>query len=301
MAVPKYDEFMLPLLKLAGDKKTHSMSEAYENLAQLFKLTEEDRKEMLPSGQQNIFENRVGWAKLYLKKAGLIYSKERGKFKITDKGLLELKNNPKKIDKEYLRKYPEFEKFQTRPKKQKNKNIIIEDEKTPKDLIEENYQQIHDSLAQDLLEIIKTSADSFFEKLVVDLLVKMGYGGSRVDAGKAIGRSGDQGIDGIINEDKLGLDVIYIQAKRWTTNKIGGGDIRDFVGSLDLKNANKGVFITTSDFTKDAIESAYKSTKNVILINGERLANLMIEHDLAVSTEAKYYLKQIDNDYFENA
>ena len=301
MSVPKYHEFMLPLLKLASDSEKHSMSEAYELMAKEFELTIEDRKVLTPSGQQSTFENRVGWARTYLKKAGLLASHERGYFEITDMGLNLLKEKPKKINKKTLMKYTEFKKFQTHQKKDENKpEVTLDAEKTPNDLIEENYQQLRDSLSEELLEKIKSCTDFFFEKLVVDLLLKMGYGGSRFDAGRAFQKSRDGGIDGIIKEDRLGLDVIYIQAKKWSNTKVGEREIRDFLGSLDLKNANKGVFITTSTFTKDAEESALKTSKKVILIDGSALTDLMIEHGLAVATESTYELKKIDTDYFIN-
>jgi len=306
MAVPKFNEFMLPLLKLASDQQTHFMHEAYEKLADEFHLTQEDRNEKLPSGRQYTFENRIGWARGYLKKAKLLISEERGTFKITQRGLEVLKEGLSEINSKYLRKFKEFQEFQGINKGLNHKSEkatsdqIEESDKTPEENIDENYRLLNENLKNELLDKILQATPNFFEKLVIDLLVKMGYGGSRSEAGRAVGKSGDQGIDGIINEDKLGLDVIYLQAKRWTDNKVGSKDIRDFLGSLDIRKASKGVFITTSSFTKDAIEAASGTTRKVILIDGIKLTSYMIEHGLAVSTEEVYKLKKIDNDYFED-
>ncbi len=298
MSIPDYQSIMLPLLKLASDKKEHSMQDAIECLASLFKVSKDELQELLPSGQQKIFDNRVGWARTYLKKAGLLDSPRRGVFVIAEKGLEVLKSNPPKINVAFLRQYPEFVEFQTVKKGSKE----IEDgevsvQQTPEESLEYGYQKLRQALAQDLLGKIKSCSAVFFEKLVVELLVKMGYGGSRRDAGQAIGKSGDEGIDGIIKEDKLGLDVIYIQAKKWD-GVVGRPEIMKFVGALQGQHARKGIFITTSYFTDDAVQYARKIDSKIILIDGDELSKLMIDHDIGVAQMASYDIKRIDSDYF---
>src|SRR3990167_6305468 len=210
---------MFPLLKFSSDRQEHSLREAIDCLADHFNLSDEERKELLSSGQQAIFANRVGWARTYLKKATLIESTRRGYFRLTERGINVLKENPQEINAKFLYQFDEFKKFLT-IKKETREHKEIEEEKTPEEALENAYQNLRDNLANDLLQQIKSSPPSLFEKIVVELLVRMGYGGSLKDAGKAIGRSGDEGIDGIIKEDRLGLDIIYIQAKRWgKTNK----------------------------------------------------------------------------------
>jgi len=298
--IPDYQTIMLPLLEFAGDKKEHHIRETIDYLAEKFGLTAEERKMLLPSGRQPILDNRVGWARTYLVKAGLLYSPKRGYFKITERGLEVLKNPPTKIDNEYLSRFPEFIDFKTKHKTRKEDEIKLlkkYDESTPEDLIALGYQKLHHGLATELLEKIISCPPSFFEKLVVDLLVKMGYGGSREEAGKAVGKSGDEGIDGIIKEDKLGLDIVYIQAKRWT-NPIGRPEIQKFVGALHGQRARKGIFITTSTFSQSAIDYVSKIDSKIILIDGEKLADLMIEYNVGVSTISSYEIKKIDLDYF---
>ena len=300
MSIPDFQSIMLPLLDFLSDKKEHSIREAIDHLADVvFKLNEQDKKELLPSGQQSIFDNRVGWARTYLKKAGLIESPRRSFIKITNLGLDVLSKNPQKIDVKFLEQFPKFIEFRNlrrdRGEEEQNEDKL---EKTPQELLEYAYQKINNELAQELLERVKQASPRFFEKLVVDLLIKMGYGGSQKDAGEAIGKSGDGGIDGIIKEDKLGLDVIYIQAKKWD-NVVGSKEVRNFVGSLAGQHANKGVFITTSSFTKDALEYVKTIAHKVILIDGEMLTQLMIEYNVGVSKLISYEIKKIDSDYFE--
>lgn len=291
---------MLPLLKFAGDNQEHTIREAIEHIADSFKLTEQDRKEVLPSGSQYIIDNRVGWARTYLKKAGLLESPKRSYFKITSLGLDVLKKNPLEINVKFLEQFPLFIEFRN-IKKEKDEEEEHEVEsgstQTPQELLEYGYQKIKKDLSQELLGFVKQSSPRFFERLVVELLLSMGYGGSRKDAGQAIGQSGDGGIDGIIKEDKLGLDVIYLQAKRWE-GVVGSKEIRNFVGSLVGQKANKGVFITTSGFTKDALEYVKTITHKVILIDGEMLTQLMIENNIGVSKVISYDIKKIDSDYF---
>ncbi len=300
--IPDYQSVMLPLLKYAGDKEEHHIRDAIERLADEFKLTEEERKELLPSGLQAIFNNRVGWANTYLKKAGLLKSTRRGHFRISDRGLKVLEKPPKEINVNYLEQYPEFTDFRGSTKageSELDKTLKYEDT-TPEELIGIGHQKLQDDLASELLDRIKDCSPSFFEKLVVELLVKMGYGGSRQDAGKAIGKSHDEGIDGIIKEDKLGLDIVYIQAKKWE-NPVSRPEIHKFAGALQGKRARKGIFITTSKFSKSSIEYVSMIENKIILIDGEQLAKLMIEHDVGVSTIASYTIKKMDSDYFMEA
>lgn len=299
--IPGFQKFMLPLLQFASDKLEHSTNEALDHIATEFDLTEEQKNEMLPSGNQKIFSNRVFWAKSYLKMAGLIENTKRAHFKITERGLSTLQENLEEINIRYLKKFPDYLELSESWKKgnsnnEKEEELLIP--QTPEELLEISYQDIRKSLAQEILSKIKLCSPSFFERLVVELLVKMGYGGSRSDAGKAIGRSGDEGIDGIIKEDKLGLDIIYIQAKRWE-NVVGRPEIQKFVGALAGQGAKKGIFITTSRFTNEAKDYIPRNETKIVLIDGEQLANLLIDYNLGVSTQAVYELKKIDLDYFE--
>ena len=298
MTIPDYQTIMLPLLKLAGDKKEHSIREAIDSVSGLFRLSDEQKKEVLPSGRSYIIDNRVGWARTYLKKAGLLEDTRRSYFRITEEGLGALAKSPTEINIKFLQQFPGFNEFRKKKDDEEEEPVSQGDSsQTPQELLEYGYQKIKRDLAQELIESTKKVSPRFFEQLVVELLLKMGYGGSVKDAGKAIGQSGDGGIDGIIKEDKLGLDVIYIQAKRWE-NVVGSNEIRNFVGSLVGKNANKGVFITTSGFTRDALEYVKTITHKVILIDGDMLAQLMIENNVGVSGVISYEVKKIDSDYF---
>jgi len=302
--IPKYEEIMLPLLKYLADCKEHGLSETHDFLAEQFKWTDDELRELLPSGKQTIFRNRVGWARTYMKKAGLLISKKRAHFNISDKGLQLLKENTTEINSKFLTRYDDFVKFKTIRREKKNgassQSEIIEDntDQTPEESLEYAYQKLHSELAKELLDIVKECSPDFFEKLVIDLLITMGYGGSRKDAGKAMGKSGDGGIDGIINEDKLGLDVIYLQAKRWD-NTVPVKEIRDFTGALASKKAKKGIFITTSSFPKSVYEFVGQVEYKIILIDGERLSDLMIKNSIGLSTVNTYHVKTIDSDYFQ--
>jgi len=308
MAVPDYQSLMLPLLQFTERKGGEtSTTEAVEALAKELNLTGEDLKEMLPSGTQATFVNRVGWAATYMKKAGLLEATRRGFYRITERGKNLLKEQPNTINVKFLQQYPEFLEFQklkgtrTGEKDSASKgpsDILIE---TPSEALESAYENLRNELAEELLGKLKKVSPAFFERIVVELLVKMGYGGSRADAGKAIGRSGDGGIDGIIKEDKLGLDVIYIQAKRWDDNPVRRPDVMQFAGALQAQKASKGIFITSSRFTDDARNYVSQIGSKIVLIDGEQLANLMIEHDVGVSTISLYPVKKIDNDYFEES
>jgi len=290
---------MLPLLKFIGDGKEYSLRETIEALAGEFELTEGERKQLLPSGQQTVFDNRVGWARTYMKKANLLKTTRRGYFQITKRGQDILKQNPSAINTVYLRQFPEFIEFQKpKPHKaQKSAAQEVSEIQTPEEEIENAYLAIRQGLATELLQTIKDLSPAFFERLVIDLLVKMGYGGTRKDAGEAVGRSGDGGIDGIIKEDRLGLDIIYIQAKRWDST-VGRPEIQKFAGALQGQRARKGIFITTSTFTKAAQEYAARIDSKIILIDGNRLAQLMIDYNIGVAPIASYELKRMDSDYF---
>lgn len=308
MAVPDYQSLMLPLLRFAGEKKDETPTgEAVEVLAKELSLTDEDLKEMLPSGIQSTFVNRVGWASTYMKKAGLLEATRRGYYRITSRGQELLKRQPKAINVKLLKQYPEFVEFQqlkgTRSGEKVSSSGGAPDisKATPSEALETAYENIRNELADELLARLKKSSPTFFERVVVELLVKMGYGGSRADAGKAIGRSGDGGIDGIIKEDRLGLDVVYIQAKRWDNNSVGRPDVMQFAGALQAQKANKGIFITTSRFTDDARAYVSQIGSKIVLIDGEQLINLMIENDVGVSTISLYPVKKIDTDSFDES
>jgi restriction system protein len=298
MTIPDFQTIMLPLLKFLSDGYEHSTRETIEHIIDYFKLSEEEKRELLPSGRQPMIDNRVGWSRTYLKKAGLIDSARRGWLKITERGRDVLKENPPVIDVKYLERFPELIEFRTI---RKHGQETVEQEhyknQTPSELLESGYERIRSALAQDLLESIKGCSYEFFERLVVELLLNMGYGGSRKDAGEAIGKSGDGGVDGIIKEDKLGLDVIYLQAKRWD-GTVGRPEIQKFVGALHGQRAKKGIFITTSDFSKDAKDYVSNIETKIVLIDGQTLAQYMIDNDVGVSKLATYEIKRIDSDYF---
>ena len=300
MPIPDFQTVMRPLLDFASDGKEHSLAEARETLAQVFKLTDRETKELLPSGRQPIFGNRVAWAKVYLTRAGAFHAPRRGYFQITGPGRRLLKEVPKRITiKELMDRSPEFAEFRA-PKQHKDAAApaAVEDEgQTPEELLENAYQRFRNNIASELLDRVKAASAEFFERLVVELLLSMGYGGSRKEAGEAIGKAGDEGIDGIINEDRLGLDAIYIQAKKWE-GSVGRPEIQKFVGALHGKRAKKGVFITTSSFSADAVEYVGKIDPKVVLIDGRHLANLMIDFNVGVTPVTSYETKRIDSDYF---
>lgn len=304
--IPDYQTLMLPLLKLVNEQREFSVQECIDFLAKTFNLSEEELNEWLPSKKQKIFYNRVYWAKAHLKMAGVLENTKRGFFKITERGVNLLSENPEQINVKYLMsKFVDYSVmiggFRKEKKESENNSSIepdIQINKTPEELIESGYLNIRQSLELELLSKLKSVQPSFFERIVVELLVKMGYGGSIQDAGKAIGKSGDEGIDGIIKEDKLGLDVIYIQAKRWQS-VVGRPEVQKFVGALAGQRAKKGVFITTSYFTKEASDYALQMDTKVVLIDGEKLAQYMIDYNLGVSIQNIYEIKKIDSDYFE--
>lgn len=297
--IPDYQTCMLPLLKYAADNKEHKLADAVEDLSDQFGLTAEERKELLPSKTQEVIFNRIGWARTYMKKAGLLEDTRRGVFKITERGQAVLGENLERLSTKYLRKFDEFNEFQKKhnEKDSKSENDVISDA-TPEEMLEAGYTKLSENLVDDILVNIAKCSPSFFEHLVVDLLVHMGYGGSFSEAAQVVGKSGDEGIDGIIKEDKLGLDTIYIQAKRWK-GVVGRPEIQKFAGALLGQKASKGVFITTSSFTKEAEEYAASVDRKVVLIDGQKLASLMIEHNVGISTVRTFEIKRIDSDYFE--
>ncbi len=299
MAIPDYQSLMLPLLQFLADKQEHSFQETVDVISREFHLSEEELRELLPSGKQPIFANRVGWARTYMKKAGLLESTKRGSFRITDRGLKVLSQKPTKINVKFLRQFPEFIEFQAikHEKGEEQKEAEEEKDKTPEELLETAYQQLNDQLVSDLLKQIKEIPPALFEKIVVELLVAMGYGGTLRDAGQAIGKSGDEGIDGVIKEDRLGLDAIYLQAKKWE-NTVGRPEIQKFAGALQGQRAKKGIFITTSSFSKEAYDYTSRIDTKIVLIDGEQLARLMIDHNIGVTSVSKYEIKKVDSDYF---
>ena len=287
---------------MLSDGKEWSNRDIYEHIASKYQLTDDERKETLASGPQPVFINRIGWATTYLKKAGLIDSPRRAHFVIADAGKKVLASAVTRVDIKYLRQFPSFIEFQQASKTEReiaNNDVVEAIVETPEEILERGYQQLRANLAAELLSKVIELSPAFFERLVVELLVKMGYGGSMKDAGKAVGRSGDEGIDGTIKEDKLGLDIIYIQAKRWGTgNVVGRPELQKFVGALAGQGAKKGIFITTSSFTKDAREYAPKNETKIVLIDGQELAQLMIDYNLGCTTQQSYELKKIDLDFF---
>lgn len=311
MAIPDFQTLMLPVLRVCGDQNEHRFSDIVRVLASQYHLTDEELQQLLPSGRYPVFKNRVAWARTYLVKSGLLESPRREFVKVTDKGRKVLGKAPVKITIGYLKQFPEFVEFQERSTDQKpvtsdQKSVTTrkliqaiepEEEKTPEENIDFSYLQLRSELAKDILDRVKSCSPAFFEKMVVEVLVAMGYGGSLSDAGQTVGKSGDGGIDGIIKEDRLGLDVIYIQAKRWDST-VGRPEIQKFVGALQGQRARKGVFITTSNYTKDSIEYARNIDCKVVLIDGMQLSNLMIDLNVGVSCAVKYEIKKIDSDYF---
>lgn len=308
MPIPDYESLMLPVLRFAGDGKDHTSKELVSALSSQFGLTPDEQAERLPSGQQTVIANRAGWATTYLKKAGLIAAVRRGVFKITPEGEQILNKSPTSIDNKFLKTLSEdFRAFYDMRYERREKTDSLDDgeptlidlRRTPEELLEQSYQTLRTELATTILQKVQAGSPESFERLVVELLVAMGYGGSRKDAGAAVGRGGDGGIDGIIKEDRLGLDTIYIQAKRWD-QPIGRPEIQKFVGALQGVRAKKGVFITTSRYTEDATKYAANVDTKLVLIDGPTLTRYMIDFSLGVSTVATYEIKRLDSDYFDD-
>jgi restriction system protein len=295
MPLPDFQSFFRPLLDLAADGREHSIQEARESIGKTMRLSEEDMKQLLPSGTQRMFDNRVAWAKSYFVQAKVFESPRRGYFRITQRGQDLHKQGHKRIDIRILNQYPEFVEFH---KGRVTKEEEIEPpSETPEETLQKSFESIRSDLASQIVQRIAGNSPDFFERLVVDLMVSMGYGGSRADAGRSIGGTGDEGIDGIIKEDRLGLDLVYLQAKRWE-GTVGRPEVQKFVGALHGKRAKKGVFITTGKFSDDAYRYVETIDPKVILIDGRRLAELMIDQGLGTTTTATYQIKRIDSDYF---
>ena len=314
MAIPGYQKFMLPLLRITADGREHQQAALVEALADQFSLTPEERAELIPSGRKTKLYDRVSWARNYLTGAGLLERTGRGRSSITQRGREVLAGNPERIDNTYLRQFPEFREYLRPSRKGRgqqsdqvptpeheapdDKPEAASESDTPDEALEDIFERIRAQLIQELRHQMKGILSRRFETLVVDLLLAMGYGGSRRDAGQVVGKSGDAGIDGIIKEDRLGLDLVYIQAKRWE-GTVGAQVVREFSGSLDMHRARKGVLITTSEFSRSAKESADWSDKQIILIDGHQLAELMIDHNVGVSEVQSYVVKRVDEAYFE--
>jgi len=302
MAIPDFQSLMLPVLKLSRSGEVR-ISDAVQHLADELNLTPDERSELLPSGKQAVFTNRVNWAKAYLLKAGLIAATKRAHFVINERGRQVLAQSPARIDTKFLNQFEEFR--QSRPvvdieDGQGGDQSGPQDSRTPDEIIRLAHQRIEAALGQELLERILSAPPAFFENLIVSLLISMGYGGSAKDAGRALGKSGDNGVDGVIDQDALGLDRVYIQAKRYALgNNIGSGAIRDFFGSLDRHKAAKGLFVTTSEFSSSAKETAEYLSKRIVLIDGSTLAKLMIRYNVGCRIEETLYLKKVDEEFFE--
>ncbi|HEY4289030.1 MAG TPA: restriction endonuclease [Puia sp.] len=300
--IPDFQTLMLPLLHILSDGNEHELRDTINRLSDQFQLAEEEKNELLPSGNQPVIDNRVGWARTYLKKAGLLENPRRGILNISEAGKKLLDTKPQRIDVKYLKTLPGFKEWHASFSSKDDEIVVekaeIESGKTPEELLEYSFLSIKAQLASELLEKVKSCPPAFFEFLVVDLLIRMGYGGSRKEAGQVLGRSGDGGIDGLIKEDKLGLDTIYIQAKRWE-NQVTIHQVRDFAGSLLGQKAKKGIFITTSGYPASAKEFVTSIEPRIILIDGKELAELMIEYNVGVATKKTYDVKRLDTDYFE--
>jgi restriction system protein len=307
MAIPDYQTLMLPLLKIAGDGQEHRISDVVDQLARDFRLTEEERQQPLPSGKQTTFANRVHWAKTYLGQAGLLEATKRAHFRITERGRKVLVEGRARIDNEYLSQFAEFIQFRERRRMPGTPLTSTASEipvapvqtQTPDELLRSTVKQIETALRKELLDRVLVAPPKFFESLIVTLLLAMGYGGSREDSGQSVGQTGDGGIDGIIDQDALGLDRVYVQAKRYAIeNAVSEPEIRAFSGSLGAAKVNKGVFVTISYFTQPAQSFAERHPFRIVLIDGEQLAALMIRHNVGVRIDETLYLKKVDEDFF---
>lgn len=305
MPIPDFQTLMRPLLQAHADGKEHINRDLVSQIAEQFGLSDEDRRELLPSGVARVFDNRIGWAKSHISQAGLITAPRRAISMISERGREALLHHPERIDLRVLNGFEEYREFRNRRKTPGENDsdtpeLEVQDSQTPEELLESAYLQVRRQIESELLAQIKSSPPDFLERVVVDLVVRMGYGGSRKDAGEALGRSGDEGIDGIIKEDPLGLDIIYLQAKRWE-GTVGRPEIQKFAGALQGQRARKGIFITTSTFSADALEYTSRIDTKIILIDGPRLAKLMFDHGVGVATASNYEVKRIDSDYFTDS
>ncbi|AZJ36624.1 restriction endonuclease [Tenacibaculum singaporense] len=300
--IPDFQTIMLPMLQLLSDGKSKTLNEVMQALAQHFKLTSEDLKIKVPSGQMGLFRNRVGWTRSYLKKAGLIKYPERGVYQITEEGKKFLATNPSKLRMKQLEQFPKYKEWRTtfNGTNTKQKEITNTQEQTPEEVLAATVTELKNELATELLDKLKENSFQYFENFVIQLLQKMGYGEFREEASQHTGKTGDDGIDGIISQDRLGLENVYIQAKRFTNNSVGSPEIRNFIGSLALQGVNKGVFLTTSRFSSSAIQTAQDSKQQkIVLIDGKELTDLAIEYNLGVQVADTIQIKKIDLDYFE--
>lgn len=301
--IPDFQTIMLPLLKFLKDGDQYLLAEVVLGLANHFKLSEDDLRVKVPSGQQPMFKNRVTWAISYLKNAGLINYPQRGVYQITDTGKQLLKENIDSINISYLKKFDAFKKWQSTYSESVQESTVayVSNQETPEELIGNTIKALNEELSLDLLQVIKGKTAAEFERFVLVLLNAMGYGSLEERSYEVVGQSGDNGIDGIIYQDQFGIDRVYVQAKKWADNKVQSKDIRDFIGSLSLKGTNKGVFITTSEFTEDARKTVQMNPQNrIIIINGKQLAEYAIKYNVGVQIKAKYEVKSIDNDFFED-
>lgn len=301
--VPDFQSIMYPVVYLLRDGKSLPLNVVMDEMAAHFKLTQEDLKIKVPSGQMGLFKNRLAWALSYLKNSGLIFYPQRGVYQITEVGKKALQEGIKSINITYLKKFEGYKNWQSTFDQEDDKNTTISPEnesRTPEEVIGDKVKEVNNKIGYELLEILKSKPASYFEKFVLKLLSKMGYGGADDENFEVVGQSGDNGIDGIIYQDKLGIDRIYVQAKRWKDTKVQSKDIRDFIGSLSLKGTNKGVFITTSDFTADAINTVKFNPQNIIiLINGQQLVDFAIENNVGVQVRKEYVIKDLDTEFFE--
>ncbi|MFP7673387.1 restriction endonuclease [Marivita sp. S0852] len=298
--VPDFQTLMLPVLELAHEGEL-SMDELEEGIVTRFSISEDDRHALLPSGKQTRLKNRIGWARTYLKQAGLLTFPQRGFARITDAGRAVVAAKPQKIDKRFLQQFPEYNQFRLRTKQDDasaTRGTSSDSEATPEELLKLSVSEIDTALAEELVERVQSAPPAFFEAAIVQLLMKMGYGHG-ADAGRVLGQSSDNGVDGVINMDRLGVDQVYIQAKRYSSeNTVGGGEIRDFFGALSLKDVQKGIFVTTSRFTQGALHTAEKLGARIILIDGAQLGKLMLTHEVGCRVREVYKLREIEEDFF---
>jgi restriction system protein len=312
MTVPDYQSLMLPVLELSATGEIR-IGDAVDSLAEQLHLAEDERIQLLPSGKQTVFGNRVHWARTYLIKAGLLKSTRRGHFTVTERGQQVIASHPTRIDVKFLDQFPEFRLFKENSANEAAQDAplatqgaeqieaaLVSRSETPDEIMRVAHKQVEASLGQDLLDRVRAAPPAFFERLIVNLLLGMGYGGTAADAGRALGRGGDDGVDGVIDQDALGLDRVYIQAKRYAEgNNVGSGSIRDFFGSLDRHKATKGLFVTTSTFSAAAKETADFLSKRIVLIDGEHLSKLMIRYNVGCRVEEVLHIKKVDEDFFE--
>ncbi|TVS05127.1 MAG: restriction endonuclease [Phycisphaerales bacterium] len=306
MSFPTYEDLMLPLLRLASDGKEHQIGEATDLLGEQLSLSKEQLAALLPSGKAKKFRNRVNWASVYLRKSGLLESTRRGWIRITPRGREVLAENPPRVDRDLLSRFPEYHEFKAAGRNNQERTGDSnsgdrDDSATPDEQLESAFAELRESLVAEILEQLKVVDPQQFERIVLDVLVAMGYGGRYIDAAQQTGKSHDGGIDGVINEDRLGLDTIYVQAKRWTNGTVGRKEIQSFVGSIEGRRAHKGVFITTSTFADTAREYVSQIGKRIVLIDGQLLASYMVDFGVGVSTVKTLEIKRLDSDYFEES